>query len=215
MGTSMRVVVATTNDHKVTEIAAILQPLVPGIELLAMPAGSPEVDEVDTTLEGNASLKAQAIGRWTNMATIADDSGLFVDALDGAPGVRSARFAEPLTGDAANRVELARRLAELPQPTSGLWAASFRCAVALYVPHRPSGVLQFTVTGMVPGQISTRERGDGGFGYDPMFIPDEADGRTFAQMPSEEKNQISHRRRALETMARIIAKEIPTVSRTK
>jgi XTP/dITP diphosphohydrolase len=179
-----RLVCATANPGKVAEIAALLDGLV---ELEPRPAELPDVVEDADTLEGNARLKAAAVCTATGAAAVSDDTGLFVDALDGRPGVWSARFAGEPPDDAANRAAL---LAALDGITDR--RAHF-ATVAMIV--RPDGT-ETVVEGRCAGGIATEERGDRGFGYDALFVPDDGDGRTFAQMSDDEKNAISHRARA-------------------
>jgi XTP/dITP diphosphohydrolase len=180
-----RLVCATANPHKVAEIAAILDGLV---ELVPRPSTVGDVVEDAGTLEGNARLKAQAVCDATGMASLADDTGLFVDALDGAPGVETAYFAGPTATDAANRSELLRRL-------NGVEDRRARFVTVVMVVH-PDGA-ELVVRGECRGSIARAERGEGGFGYDPLFIPDDGDGRTFAELGESVKNRLSHRSRAL------------------
>ncbi|MEM0961993.1 MAG: RdgB/HAM1 family non-canonical purine NTP pyrophosphatase [Bacteroidota bacterium] len=187
----MRLVLATRNPGKVTELAARLDGL--GVDLVtAAETGAPEVEEDAETLRGNAEKKARALFDHTGLPSLADDTGLEVDALDGAPGVRSARYAGPDATDLDNRRRL---LAALDVRTDR--SARFRTALA-YVDA--NGVRFFD--GVCEGTITTAEVGDGGFGYDAIFEPAGADGRTFAQMGKAEKNEISHRGRALDAFAR-------------
>lgn len=187
-----QLVCASANPHKVAEMAAILDGVV---ELLPRPASVGEVIEDAGTLEGNARLKAQAICAATGTPALADDTGLFVDALDGAPGVETAYFAGPTATDAGNRAELLRRLEGETDRR-----ATF-VTVALVV--RPDGT-ELVVRGECPGAIALAERGEGGFGYDPLFIPDEADGRTFAELGESVKNRLSHRSRALAALVEML-----------
>lgn len=191
----MRLVVASANPDKVAEIAAILGPA--GVELEPRPASVPDVVEDADTLEGNARLKAVAIADAVGEAAVADDTGLEVDALDGEPGVRSARYA----GEAATYADnVARLLAELQRvgaATVEQRTARFR-TVALV--RWPDGH-ELAVTGTVEGHIATELRGDAGFGYDPVFVPDGCGGRTFAEMTAEEKHAVSHRGRAFRSLA--------------
>jgi XTP/dITP diphosphohydrolase len=179
-----RLVCATANPGKVAEIAALLDGLV---ELVARPADVPDVVEDADTLIGNARLKAAAVSRSTGSAAVSDDTGLFVDALQGQPGVHSARFAGEPPDDAANRAAL---LAALDGQDDR--RAHF-ATVAMIV--RPDGT-ELAVEGRCHGTIATAERGIRGFGYDSLFVPDDGDGRTFAEMTDAEKNHISHRARA-------------------
>jgi XTP/dITP diphosphohydrolase len=189
----MRVVLATANRHKATEMAEVLGP---GFDLVARPADLPEVVEDADTFEGNARLKARAIADATGEPALADDSGLEVDVLGGAPGVHSARYAGEHATAADN---VARLLAELSAagsgPAGGGAAARFRCVLVLRWPDGREVIAE----GAVEGHIIPEPRGESGFGYDPVFVPDEpsAGGRTFAEMAAVEKHAISHRGRAL------------------
>jgi XTP/dITP diphosphohydrolase len=183
-------VAATANPAKLAEIAAILGDRV---ELLPRPTDVADVVEDAPDLIGNARLKAVAIMRASGRAAVADDSGLEVDALGGAPGVRSARFAGEHATDADNVVELLARLVGVADRR-----ARFR-TIACVVRADGSEVI---AEGMCAGTISDAPRGDGGFGYDPVFVPDDGDGRTFAEMSAGEKHAISHRGRAFESLAR-------------
>jgi len=191
----MELVCASANPDKVAEIAAILAAV--GVELLARPDSVPDVIEDADTLTGNARLKAVAIAEATGLPALADDTGLEVDALEGAPGVYSARFAgEHASYDdnvALLLAQLEDRGALSPEQRSG----RFR-TVALI--RWPDG-RELAVEGVCEGVITTERRGANGFGYDPVFAPDEADGRTFAQLGAQEKHAISHRGRALRALA--------------
>ena len=183
----MRLVLATRNPGKVAELAARLDGL--GVTLVtAAGLDAPEVEEDADTLAGNATKKAQAL--WDHAATpaLADDTGLEVDALGGAPGVYSARFAGPDADAGANRRKLLADLAGADDRT-----ARFRTVLAY---ADADGVRTFD--GVCEGAVTTEEAGDAGFGYDSVFVPDDGDGRTFAQMTVPEKNRISHRGRALD-----------------
>ena len=184
----LRLVCASANPDKVAEIAAILGD---AVELLPRPADVPEVVEDADTLEGNARLKAAAICAATGLAAVADDTGLEVVALDGAPGVYAARYAGSGCTYADNRRKLLREL-----DTVADRRARFR-TVALV--RWPDGS-ELAVDGVCPGTISDKERGARGFGYDAVFVPDEGDGRTFAEMSDAEKNALSHRGRAFRNL---------------
>lgn len=190
------IVLASANVGKAQELAEVLLSEFgaagSAVELLSRPAGVPEVPETADDFEGNARLKAAALSEATGRTTVADDSGLEVDHLDGAPGVWSARYAGENADDAANLAKLIDALVGLPENDPGR-RARFRCAVVLMVP----GSSTVTGQGSVEGRIVPEPHGSGGFGYDPVFVPDDGDGRTFAEMTSEEKNAISHRGRAL------------------
>lgn len=194
----MEVVCASANPDKVAEIAEILADC--GVRLLPRPDSVPDVVEDADTLVGNARLKAVAIAEATGLPAVADDTGLEVDALDGAPGVRSARYAgERATYEDNVELllsELAARGALDPEDRT----ARFRTVVLL---RWPDG-RELVVEGVCEGRITEERRGEAGFGYDPVFAPDEADGRTFAQLPSQEKHAISHRGRALRALAKVI-----------
>ena len=184
----LQLVCASANPDKVLEIAAILDGVV---DLVPRPADVPEVVEDADSLIGNARLKATAICAATGLPAVSDDTGLFVDALDGAPGVYAARFAGDDATYADNRVKL---LAELGDRTDR--GASFVSAVMVVWPDGR----EVAVEGVCKGVIASTELGDRGFGYDSVFIPDDGDGRSFAQMSDAEKNQISHRARALHAL---------------
>lgn len=179
-----RLVCASANPGKVAEIAELLAGLV---ELLPRPADVADVVEDADTLVGNARLKAAALCRATGMAAVSDDTGLFVDALDGRPGVHTARFGGEPPNDAGNRAAL---LAALDGRSDR--AAHF-ATVAMVV--RPDGS-EVIAEGRCHGTIATAERGARGFGYDALFVPDDGDGRTFAEMSEHEKHALSHRGRA-------------------
>jgi XTP/dITP diphosphohydrolase len=158
------------------------------------PPVAPDVEETGTTLEANARIKAEGVGRAFSLLAVADDSGLEVDALDGAPGVHSARYAGE-DGNAARNVErLLRELDGVAEPDRS--ARFVTVALARYVDGR-----EIAVRGAVEGTIVEQPRGDGGFGYDPVFRPREGDGRTFAEMASDEKHALSHRGRAFRALA--------------
>ena len=180
---------ATANRHKLIEIAAILGS---AAELLPRPDGLGEVVEDGDTLEANARLKAAAVCRHTGQAAVADDTGLEVAALGGAPGVKSARYAGEHADDADNR---ARLLDDLDGADDR--SARFRTVAVVLFPDGSEQLAEGTITGV----IADGPRGDGGFGYDPVFVPDGGDGRTFAEMSPDEKNAMSHRGRAFRALA--------------
>ena len=185
----MRVVLATANPDKVAEIA----PLLDGFEVVIRPGELPLVEETAETLEGNARLKAEAVCEFTGEVAVADDTGLEVVALGGRPGVWSARFAGEYATYADNVNKL---LADLDGVADR--RARFR-TVALA--RFPDG-RELVAEGTVDGRIVTAPRGSHGFGYDPVFLPDDADGRTFAEMTTAEKEAVSHRGRAFRALAR-------------
>jgi XTP/dITP diphosphohydrolase len=180
------IVLATRNRGKVEEMRALLGHL--PIRLLSagdLP-GAPEVEEDQQTLAGNAAVKARALRAFTGRPALADDTGLEVDALGGRPGVYSARYAGPASDDAANR---ARLLAELDGQADR--SARFRTVIAF-----AEGASVQYFEGVCEGRIALQEHGAGGFGYDAVFVPG-SDTRTFAEMPADEKNAVSHRGQAL------------------
>jgi len=177
-------VCASANPDKVAEIAALLDGVV---DLLPRPADVPDVVEDEPDLVGNARLKATAICRATGLAAVADDTGLFVDALGGRPGVRTARYAGEHATYADNRALMLQELDGVADR-----GAQF-ATVAIVV--WPDGS-ELAVEGICRGRIATSEVGARGFGYDPLFIPDDGDGRTFAEMSEDEKHAVSHRGRA-------------------
>jgi XTP/dITP diphosphohydrolase len=194
----MRIVLATANPGKAAEIAAVLGG---AVELVPRPESVPDVVEDADTLEGNARLKAMAIVEATGQAALADDTGLEVDALGGAPGVHSARYAGPAGEAAPNRRKLLDELERVGATEPSQRTARFRTVVVL---RRPDGS-EAIAEGTVEGRISTEMRGDGGFGYDSVFVPDDdAQQRTFAEMDATEKNAISHRGRALRRLAEML-----------
>jgi XTP/dITP diphosphohydrolase len=190
----MRIVCASANPHKVEELARLLPSWV---ELVARPSDVGDIDEDAQTLEGNAIIKAVEIANHASEWAIADDTGLEVDALNGAPGVRSARFAGEQATDAENRALL---LSKLDGVTNR--SARFRTVVALV---SSKGDIHF-VGGECAGTIADSERGDSGFGYDSLFIPADGDGRTFAEMLGPEKDAVSHRGRALAQIPELLAR---------
>jgi len=196
-GLPPRIVLGTGNAHKVAELTAILGPLLPGVELVRYDGPSP-VEDGDTFL-ANALIKARAAHAHTGLPAIADDSGIAVTALGGEPGIHSARYAG--TGrDADNRDLLLQRLGGADDRS-----AAFVCA-AVYVTD--DGELQTQEEW--PGAVTAGVRGEGGFGYDPLFVPDGADGRTAAELTAEEKNAVSHRGTAFTRLAAAIRGEEPS-----
>lgn len=186
-----RLLVSTRNAHKITEIRDILGPTFEVADLTAIP-DMPEVEETGSTFEENAALKAVAASNLFDGWVIADDSGLEVDALDGAPGVISARFSGPGATDASNRALLLERLARVRGKSR---SARFRCVITL----AKSGSAIASFDGSVEGTIINSEKGSLGFGYDPLFVPD-GYCETFAQLGADIKNTLSHRAKALEEL---------------
>ena len=183
----MKLLVATSNPGKLTELREIVE--TPGLELLSLTdVALPPPDEPGVTFHENAAAKATECAAQSGLWTLADDSGLCVDALGGAPGVHSARYAP---SDEERRAKLLKALAGLPEARRG---AHFFCALAL---SAPDGRRVYGAEGRVEGRIAQQARGSNGFGYDPIFLPAETPGRTMAELPSGEKNRLSHRGRAL------------------
>jgi XTP/dITP diphosphohydrolase len=189
-------VLATANPDKAAEIAAILGP---SVELVPRPADVPDVVEDADTLERNARLKAVAIVEATGMPAVADDTGLEVDELQGQPGVRSARFAGE---DATYADNVAKLLASLEGVYPADRTARFRTVALARWPDGEEVVAE----GVVDGLIAAEAEGESGFGYDPVFVPNEGDGRTFAQMTADEKHALSHRGRAFRSLAKAIGR---------
>jgi XTP/dITP diphosphohydrolase len=196
----MRLVLATRNPGKVAELAARLADLPVTLVSAADLPGAPEVDEDAGTLHGNALKKARALAAFAGLPALADDTGLEVDALGGAPGVLSARFAGPDATDADNRAALLDALADADSRS-----ARFRTVLAFV-----DGAEARTFDGLCDGRILRAERGAGGFGYDRLFVPADGDGRAFAEMDAAEKNTISHRGRALDAFAAWLAARLGT-----
>lgn len=193
----MKLVIATNNQNKIREIRDKFATL-PEIEILT-PADfphPPEVVEDGSTFKENALKKARALAEYTGLASLADDSGLAVDALDGRPGVFSARYGGDTADDAARNRMILDEMRGIPE---GRRSARFICAIAIALPGRESLIAE----GSCEGIIAEGMRGDGGFGYDPIFYLPEF-GRTMAELSLEEKNRISHRARALDAARELI-----------
>lgn len=184
-----RLLIATGNRHKTEEFRALLDGIAEVEDLTTHPH-LPPVEESGETFEENSAIKALASACATGMPALADDSGLEVDALGGQPGVHSARYSGAGATDASNRRKLLDELAKVPEATPR--SARFRCVLTL---ASPEGKILGSWSGSVEGQIIAGERGDGGFGYDALFIPDGHE-QTFAELPASTKNQLSHRARA-------------------
>ncbi len=199
----MDIVLASRNKKKIAEMEALLSAHVPHIHILSLDdiGFVGDIEEDGSTFEENALIKARAAATACadRYATLADDSGLSVDALGGAPGVYSARYAGDHGNDAANNALLIRNLADVPPDGR---TARFVCTMAL---HLPDG-REFTVRGEAEGLIIDTPRGDGGFGYDPYFYRPDLE-KTYAELTADEKNAISHRGRAVEKLA-VIIKEV-------
>ena len=198
---TLRLVVATANRHKVVEIRSILDAAGSRVELVPRPDGVPEVVEDADTLEGNARLKALALTEASGLPALADDTGLEIDALGGAPGVRSSRYAGP-DGDAAANVAKVLEAMALARRASR--TARFR-TVALV--RWPDG-RELSAVGTVEGAIPDAPSGTGGFGYDPIFCPAGGAGRTFAELSPAEKDALSHRGRAIRALTAMLDERI-------
>ena len=199
MTQNRRLVIATTNPHKVEEFRDLLADVPFTLVSLSDLGVKQDVAETGDTFEENAIIKARAYAEETGLLTLADDSGLEIDALGGAPGVYSARWAgDDVTYDVRNRM-LVDRLAGLPDAQRG---ARYRCAIAIALPP-PRGLVG-VVDGVFEGRIATEPAGHGGFGYDPIFyVPEQQ--RTVGQMTAEEKHRISHRARAARAARPLLA----------
>jgi XTP/dITP diphosphohydrolase len=197
--TPLRLVVASANADKVKEIVAVLSEAL-DVELVPRPEDVPDVVEDAETLVDNARLKAQALLRVTGIAAVADDTGLEVDALGGAPGVYAARYAGEDATYADNVNKLLRELDALGDG-GGARRARFKSIAFVAFPDGS----EVWAEGVMEGTIATVPRGANGFGYDPVFEPDVGGGRTFAEMSAAEKDALSHRGRAFRSLARLLA----------
>ena len=199
-----RIVLASRNRKKIAELNRILG----GLDVVGLDAfpGAPDVPETELTFEGNALLKARAIAAFTGLPAVADDSGLCVDALNGMPGVLSARWSGRF-GDASGDRDVANLqlvLDQVADVADGQRGAAFVCVAALVVP----GGEEQCVEGRMRGALIREPRGTGGFGYDPIFVPD-GETRTNAELTPEEKDAISHRGKAFSALAGIAAAHLP------
>jgi XTP/dITP diphosphohydrolase len=190
---TVRLVLATANPDKARELAALLA----DFEVVPRPAGLPDVEETEDTLEGNALLKARAVMEATGELAVADDTGLEVDALGGRPGVYAARYAGPGATYADNVAKLLDELRDVPGETR---TARFRTVAVALFPHGGEIVAE----GWVDGRIAEAAAGAEGFGYDPVFVPDDGGGRTFAEMSRAEKQALSHRGRAFTALLPVL-----------
>ena len=193
-----RVVLATHNAHKVAEFQAIVSQIRPDLEIVAY--DGPEPVEDGTSFAENALIKARTASAHTGLAALADDSGICVDVLGGSPGVFSAYWAGHAKDDRANLELLLDQLSDIRDPHRG---AHYNSTIALVTP----GGIEHTVEGIWPGRIATAPRGDGGFGYDPIFVPADQEGeeRSVGQWTAEEKNAVSHRARAFQELGPLLA----------
>jgi XTP/dITP diphosphohydrolase len=193
---ALQLVCASANPGKVAEIEQLMPQ---GVSLLPRPTSVADVVEDASTLVGNARLKARAIVEATGSPALADDTGLFVDALNGLPGVRTARYAGEEATDADNKAKL---LAALENSTAR--TCRFITAVVVLWPNGDEVVVE----GVCEGSIALRETGNSGFGFDALFIPAAGDGKTFAEMQAEEKNAMSHRGKAFVELAKVLTNHV-------
>jgi XTP/dITP diphosphohydrolase len=193
----LRAVCASANPHKVAEIFDLMGGV---IDLQPRPEGLADVVEDADTLVGNARLKAVAVCNATGLPALADDTGLEVDALNGAPGVRTARFAGEQATDADNRAKMLRELSGKTR------SCRFRTVALLRFPDGREVIAE----GICEGTIADSEMGERGFGYDPLFIARDGDGRTFAQMTVDEKHELSHRGKAFRALSQLLKNDSPT-----
>ena len=193
----LRAVCASANPHKVAEIFDLMGGV---IDLQPRPEGLADVVEHADTLVGNARLKAVAVCNATGHPALADDTGLEVDALNGAPGVRTARFAGEQATDADNRAKMLRELSGKTR------SCRFRTVALLRFPDGREVIAE----GICEGTIADSEIGERGFGYDPLFIARDGDGRTFAQMTVDEKHELSHRGKAFRALSQLLKNDSPT-----
>ncbi|MFE4359391.1 RdgB/HAM1 family non-canonical purine NTP pyrophosphatase [Kitasatospora sp. NPDC058184] len=195
---STRLILATRNQHKVTELRAILADAGLDVELVGADAYPeiPDVPETGVTFAENALLKAHALARATGLPAVADDSGLCVDVLNGAPGIFSARWSGKHGDDRANLDLLLAQLSDIAEPHRG---AHFFCAAALALPDGTERVVE----GRLLGTLRTAPAGEGGFGYDPILQP-LGETRTCAELTADEKNAISHRGKAFRALAPVV-----------
>jgi XTP/dITP diphosphohydrolase len=180
------ILVATTNQHKLKEYSEMLEPLGYTIKSLADFPDIKDITETEDTFRGNALIKAKTLSDWTKLEVVADDSGLCVLALDGRPGVKSARYASDNATYAENNSKLLQEMNKVVQRK-----AYFITVICLYIPNQKPQFFE----GRLDGSIATKAKGNHGFGYDPLFVL--PDGRHLAELPIDEKNKISHRAQAL------------------
>ncbi|HEX7451909.1 MAG TPA: RdgB/HAM1 family non-canonical purine NTP pyrophosphatase [Polyangiaceae bacterium] len=198
----LTIVLATSNHGKIQELRALLADLpVQFLSVADVLGEQPTIVEDGATFEANALIKARAVARATRTLALADDSGLEVDALGGRPGVRSARFAHERATDAENNAALLRELENIEEGARG---ARFRCALALVNPWQESEI--YVAQGSCEGCIARAPRGNGGFGYDPLFVVTGQDGKAMAELSEDDKNKVSHRARAVSALRGILLK---------
>ncbi|MCR1898766.1 XTP/dITP diphosphatase [Irregularibacter muris] len=194
----LNIIIASGNAHKVEEVKSILSPLGFRVTSMQEEGIGIDVEEKGQTFEENALIKAHALSKYTDKIVLADDSGLMVDALEGAPGVYSARYAGEHGNDRKNNEKLLTELEGIPLKDR---SARFYCAIAVVYPEGG----EIVVTGKCEGVIAYTPQGENGFGYDPLFYVPEFN-KTFGQLEDEEKNKISHRAIALKNLKKILEK---------
>jgi XTP/dITP diphosphohydrolase len=194
------IVIASKNKGKIREIKEVLS--LPDVVFHSCEDFNdwPSVSETGSTYKENASIKARTLARWTQKPALADDSGLEVDALGGAPGIRSARYAESGHSSSSNIQKL---LSELGDTSPGKRTARFKCSVVFFNPIQD---ITLAADGVCEGQISFKPSGTGGFGYDPVFIPS-GYKKTLAELPAETKNKLSHRGQALRKLRKLLVNQ--------
>jgi len=200
-GAPVRVVLASHNAHKLEELRRVLAESIAGIELVSY--DGPEPAETGVSFQQNALIKARAAAAHTGLPAVADDSGIAVDVLGGSPGIFSARWAGPQRSDADNLDLLLWQLSDIDDAHR---AARFVCAAALVVPADEAGgrpAIEEAVLGEWPGEVLRERAGEHGFGYDPIFRP-EGESRSSAELSPEEKDALSHRRRAFTALAPLL-----------
>lgn len=215
MSSKITLVVATSNKGKLREFVSIFASLpVDVVPLSAVISSAPSVVEDGVTFEENARKKGAFVAGLTTMLTLADDSGLEVDALGGRPGVRSARFAGEHATDAENNAALLDALSDVDEDAR---TARFRCVLSLHDPWAMPGQSPIVAEGSCEGRVAREGKGTGGFGYDPLFLVAEKEFRTMAELTDAEKNEVSHRGRAakalLPHLARLVTERLEDVER--
>jgi XTP/dITP diphosphohydrolase len=204
----VEVFLASRNAKKIAEMERILGSVLPGLRVLGLDdvAAYDEPVEDQPDFAGNALVKARAGLAATGLPSIADDSGLCVDALNGMPGVLSARWSGPPKDDHRNNTLLLAQLEDVPDERRG---AEFRCAVALALNDENGDLVEHVVDGIMRGRVLRERRGSAGFGYDPLFVPDQQDGGlTAAEMTAEQKDAISHRGMSVRAIAPVVAEAL-------
>ena len=202
-----RLVLASKNNGKIAELERLLSNLISDIKILGLAdfPDLPEVVESGNSLSENAWLKARQISNFTKLPALADDSGLFIDALNGDPGIYSARYAGYIGTDAKlrDKLNIEKVLTQLANTPAGSRGAQFKTVVAFYQPTTGGHKVEHQMLGELKGEITQQSRGDNGFGYDPIFLPEGFD-KTLAQLSPAIKDEISHRGRALRAITPVL-----------